>query len=157
MAMIQEYYQKHPELFGAKTIKAYEMLTSKGVPNPGARDELYAKLQEASQKEDWQQWQKDMAATGYLISYRQGKDDSDVLHPKLAQVVKTLSVGQESQFIIIKEIPYLIRVTDEKSIPAKPLSEVTGTIKKALAPRRVKQAIEKVGKEALAKVEVDYK
>ncbi len=157
MTMIQEYYDKHPQLFGAKTIKEYEMLTSSRVLNPGERDEVFSKLNDASNKDDWQQWQKDQAANGHPMSYRHGKDDDDVLHYKIAQVIKTLSVGQESQFMIVKEIPYLIRVTAEKSIPAKPLSEVTGTIKKALAPQQVKQAIEKIGKQALGEVEVEYK
>ncbi|MBU0681414.1 MAG: peptidyl-prolyl cis-trans isomerase [Proteobacteria bacterium] len=157
MEMVQDYYDGHPELFGAKKIRMYEMITTKRALNANERDELLGKLQDPGKHGKWQDWAKELAAFGYPVTYRQGRDGGEVLHPKLNQVMGSLAPGQSSPLIFVKETPYLIRITSEENIPAQPLAEVTGAIKKALGPKQLKQAVEQVGKEALANAKVEYK
>ncbi|EKD34190.1 MAG: hypothetical protein ACD_75C02431G0003 [uncultured bacterium] len=157
MEAIQEYYDAHPELFGSGNSRLYEVITTGRPLQATERDELLGKLKDPATREKWQSWVEELVQAGYPMVYRQGRDGDEVLHPALHQAIAALSVGQVSQLIFIKEIPYLVRVTGERIIPAKPLSEVTETIRKALAPQQLKQAIEEAGKEALAGAVVKYK
>ncbi len=80
-----------------------------------------------------------------------------MLHPKLLQLVKTVSPGQDAQILNVNDQPLIVRVTNETAVPAKPLSEATSQIQRLLAPVQIKKAIEQAGKEALTKVGVEYK
>jgi hypothetical protein len=157
MESIRQYYDAHPELFSAGKIRQYEMITTGRPLQANERDELLGKLKDPEAHDKWQGWVDELVRTGYPVVYRQGGDGDEVLHPALARAIAALSVGQVSQLIFIQEIPYLVRITDERKIPPKPLSEVTGIIQKSLVAQRLKQAIEQAGKEALAGAAVEYK
>lgn len=156
MESIQQYYDAHPELFGAGKIRQYEMITTGRPLQATERDELLGKLKDPEAHDKWQGWVDELVRTGYPVVYRQGRDGDEVLRPALAREITALSVGQVSPLIYVKEIPYLIRITAERNSPARPLSEVTGTIRKALAAQQMKQAIEQAGKEALANAVIEY-
>lgn len=154
---IQDYYDAHPELFGSKKIKHYEMITTKRPLKGNERDELLSKLRDPEKQPNWLDWSNELGALGYPLTYRQGRDDGKTLHPKLTQALTSLAQGQVSPLILIQETPYLIRITALQEIPARPLSEVTGPIRKKLAPIQVKKTIEEVGKEALDKAVIEYR
>jgi len=157
MEMVQGYYDAHPELFGAGTVREYEMITTLRPLQDNERDELLGKLKDPQDHERWREWANELSREGYPVAYRQGKESGGVLHPVLAQAIASLSAGQVAKLIFVQETPYLVRVTDERKTPARPLSEVTGTIRKALLPQQLKQVIEQVGREVLAKAAVEYK
>jgi hypothetical protein len=156
MEMVQKYYDDHPHLFKAESIRKYEMITSKRALQPAERDELLEKLDNPAQHQKWAEWVEQLSTMGYPVTYRQGSNTGQLLHAKLASALQGMKRGDISPLLFIEDRPYLIRVTEIHVKPAKPLSEVAGTITKALAPRQVKQAIEQVGKTVLSEADVTY-
>lgn len=137
--------------------KNFEILTSKRPLNKGERDEILAEFAEAEIRKDWQKWQQELSKTGYPIVYRQGKEGDRKIHVKLTNLVKSMKVGQRPQFVYLSDIPYLVRIVSEHTVPAKSLAEVSGKIRKILAPRQVRKTVEQISKDALKKVRVEYK
>lgn len=157
MAMVQQYYDDHPELFGGGPVKLYEMITTRRPLQAHERDELLGRLNDSADRDVWQDWVKELAAAGFPVTYSRGEENDVTLHPVLSRTIGPLAVGEVSQLIFVQETPCLVRVTGERTSPARPLSEVTGEIRKALAPLQMKQAIERVGKEAIANSVIEYK
>lgn len=156
MEMVRDYYDLHPEQFGAKQVLQYEMLSSKRPLGQQERDELLVLLAHPDKQKNWQKWSGDIGAKGYPVVYSSGNSNAP-LHQKLVQVMKGLQKGQTSSVIMIDKTPYIIRVTDSQTTEPRPISEVAETIRKALVPQRLKEAIVAAGKDVLANSKVEYK
>ncbi len=154
--MIKEYYDKHPERFGGKTIRTYEMISTKQMVRSQERDELIELLKKPAEKKDWSKWANDLQKKGYPVTYRQGQMNKNVLHSKLFQLMSSLKKGETSQLSFIKGLAYLVRMADEKLVEPRPLKEVSAQLRKSLAPIQFKKAIKQASEQVLEKVEVIY-
>jgi hypothetical protein len=153
---VEQYYAAHPERFGGEVIKKYEMITCKRPLGPAEKDELLQILEDSEKHNDWRQWAADLAAQGYPVAYRQGRDDEKLLHIKLTKLFASLTKKTKPQLLFIREIPYLVRLQDVEKRPLQPLEQVAPRIRKILAQQRIKKTVDKVSKEVLAKVAVKY-
>jgi hypothetical protein len=154
--MVRKYYQAHPERFGARTIRTYEMLAGRKKLNAKERDALMQVLKSAAENKDWQQWAKNLQDQGYPIDYRRGRAAEKVLHPRLQQLMQPLKKGQASQLTFIEGTAYTVRILEEKQIGPRPLNQVSAEIRKALVPVQLKKSVKLASRQVLAKSEVVY-
>ena len=154
--MVREYYQAHPERFGAKIIRTYEMLAGRRKLNASERDALLQVLQTAAEKKDWQQWVKNLQDQDYPIEYRRGRVAEKLLHPRLHQLMQSLIKGEASQLTFIEGTAYIVRIVAEKHMAPRPLNEVSAEIRKALVPVQLKKAVKLASQQVLETAEVVY-
>ncbi len=154
--MVREYYQAHPERFGARTIRTYEMLAGRRKLKAEERDALLRVLNPAADKKDWQQWVQKLQGQGYPIEYRRGRVAEKILHPRLRQLMRPLKKGEASQLTFIEGTAYTVRIVDEKQIAPRPLNEVSAEIRKALVPVQLKKAVKLASRQVLKTADVVY-
>ena len=154
--MVREYYEAHPERFGAKTIRTYEMLAGRRKLNVRERDALLQVLQTAAEKKDWQQWVKNLQDQDYPIEYRRGRVAEKLLHPRLHQLMQSLRKGEASQLTFIEGTAYTVRIVDEKQIAPRPLNEVSAEIRKALVPVQLKKSVKQASQQVMQTADVVY-
>jgi len=154
--MVRDYYEAHPEHFGARTIRSYEMLAGKRRLTTPERDDLIYALQGAAEKNDWQPWVQTLQRQGYPIGYRQGQVDEKLLHPQLRELMSSIQKGETSRLIFVDGRAYIVRIVDEKQIAPRPLNDVSGEIRKALVPVQLKKAVKQASDQVLQTTEVIY-
>jgi hypothetical protein len=67
-----------------------------------------------------------------------------------------MDAHQTSALHFIKGDAYMLRVTEKKQIPPRPLREVRAQIREILRPLLFKQAIQKVSRQVLEQSEIKY-
>jgi len=154
--MVRKYYQAHPERFGARTIRTYEMLAGKRKTRTAERDALIRALSPAAEKKDWQQWVAELQGKGYPIEYRRGRVAEKILHPRLHQLMQPLKKGETSQLTFVDGTAYTVRIMDDKHMAARPLNEVSAEIRKALVPVQLKKAVKLASEQVLESADVVY-
>lgn len=155
--MVNTYYQAHPEKFGAESLRTYEMITTSRNPKPDERDTLIAILVHPETKKDWKKWVQEIERKGFPVLYNDGRVVEKLLHPKLNTLMNGLKVGESSSMSFIDGRPYLVRITNEESIPPRPLAEVSSQIRKSLGPVQLKKAVKQISDDVLKTVDVEYK
>ena len=155
--MVREYYEAHPERFGGRQIRKYEMITGGPKLRSGDRDNLITALSKANENSDWQHWVNELKEKGYPVSFRRGLVTDKVLHPRLEKLMKDLKTGEYSNLIFIKGAPYVVRIVEDKQLPPPPLDKVSDEIRRALVPVQLKKAVKQASEQVLAKSEVVYK
>ncbi len=154
--MIAAYYQKHPERFGARTVRHYELIQSSQPLNAGERDKLMALLKDPGSQKDWRGWVAKLSRKGYPLTYRAGQTSAELLHPQLYQIVQAMKKSDPPQFGFIKDVAYVIRINKETRLPPRPLDEVSVQIRKALAPVQLRAAIKQASAQVLKAAKVEY-
>jgi hypothetical protein len=154
--MVREYYQAHPERFGARTIRTYEMLAGRRKLTAAERDALIQVLKSAAENKDWQQWVAKLQDQGYPIEYRRGRVAEKILHPRLYQLMQPLKKGQASRLTFIEGTAYTVRILEEKQIAPRPLNEVSAEIRKALVPVQLKKSVKLASRQVLKTADVVY-
>jgi len=154
--MVREYYESHPERFGARTIRTYEMLSGRRKMNAKERDTLIQVLKSNADQKDWQQWAGELQGQGYPIEYRRGRVAEKILHPRLNQLMRPLKKGETSQLTFIEGTAYAVRIVDEKQLAARPLNEVGAEIRKALVPVQLKKSVKLASQQVLQSADVVY-
>ena len=154
--MVREYYESHPERFGGKTIRTYEMIASKRTLKREERDALINVVSKPGEKKDWKKWVKTLQKQGYPVAYRKGQVSEKLLQAQLRELMRPLKKGETSQLSFVKGIAYVVRIVDEKQIASRPLSEVSAQIRKSLVPVELKNAVKTASDQVLGKAEVVY-
>ena len=154
--MVREYYESHPERFGAKTIRTYDMIAGTRPLKSEERDALIRVLNEAPQRKDWKIWTETLQGKGYPVAYQHGQVAERLLHPLLRQLMKSLKEGETSRISFIEGKSYVVRIVDEKKIAPRPLQEVSAEIRKALVPVQLKNGVKKASAQVLATAEIVY-
>ncbi len=154
--MVMEYYESHPERFGAKTIRTYEVIFTGKDFDTGKREKLMTVLNTHGTKKDWKTWTEELKRKGFSIFFRKGQVDEKALHPDLKNLIRPLKKGETSRLSFIKGSAYLVRITDERMIPPRPLQEVRSRIRKSLAPIQLKKAVKQASTDILKEVDVVY-
>jgi hypothetical protein len=154
-AMVEKYYKDHPERFGGSRAKAYQLLGSKREVVGAERIEVMKELQAASGSNDWKAAAEALEKKGLPVVFATGDVSSQLLHDKLRELLVSLPVGKASQLVFIQDRAYVARVTGERDIPPKPLSEVRKEIERALEPVQLRDAVKKVSDDLMAKAKVE--
>ncbi len=154
--MVEAYYQEHPDRFGAKKVRSYELVGSERELNGKERDSLLTALRDPGAKADWQAWADALKQQNEPIVFSQGRGNDGALHPKLRQAIESLPVGQASSLLFIQNRAYVVRVKSVDEEPPRPLAEVSGDIQEMLAPQQIKKALKTVSQQVLSKASVEY-
>lgn len=154
--MVVAYYNRHPERFGASSIRIFEMISSQTAVDTALRDRLIRELEQAGTKENWQQWVKDLQQQGFALRYRKGQVTEKALDPRLRQLIAPLNKGESSNLSFIKGKLYMVRILDDRQIAPRPLADVSAEIRKALVPVQLKKAVKQASAQVLEKANVVY-
>ena len=153
---IQAYYDAHPERFGARTLRRYEMLLTTRELSDDERTRVLEALREPGSRTDWPSFAAELAARGLPIAHHEGDAEDALLHARLRQLLGTLSTGRASSLTFVEGRAFVLRVTGETERAARPLSEVREDIRRALGPRSVRDSIRAVREDVLEGVRVVY-
>jgi len=154
--MVAQYYQRHPEEFGGGVEKRFEIITTSGVLTEQARDPLIRQLSDPKlATADWRARVESWRATGTPVEFRVGQARAELLEQPLRGLVESTPAGKVAPLSSSDGL-MLVRVTEEKRLPARPLAEVSGEIREKLAPLQLKQAVKQLGATALGSVKVEY-
>ena len=154
--MVADYYSRHPEEFGGGVEKSFEIIASTAELNERLRSELITLLSGAEvQKGDWQALVASWRAAGRPLEYRQNKLRPEMLDQPLRSLVEGTAAGSLAPLYTNGQL-MLVRVTAEQKLPAKPLAEVSGTIREKLAPQALKKAVKELSAQAMEQVKVQY-
>jgi EpsD family peptidyl-prolyl cis-trans isomerase len=155
--MVADYYQRHPQQFGAKTVKQYEVISSQGALPDARRDKLLAALKDADKHNDWAAWSEKLRQKGLAVDYKSGNADPAILSADLRSQLDALKAGQPASLNFAGGVVSLARVIAEKKIPPRPLNEVSVRIRKTLLPVQLKKAVKQASDKVLATANVEYK
>lgn len=152
-ADVQRYYDTHLEDFGAKTVKRLELLRvgyGGGAQGVAVTDAVQW-LNEAGES-DWSGWLN--AHEGMPVE-RLRVTANDQLPARLRAAIAPLAVGQVSGVIVEGDAAYRMKVLAVDDIPPKPLSEVSGDIRRRLAAAQLKRAISALSDDVLANSHIE--
>lgn len=154
--MVEDYYRQHPEQFGAKTVKQYEVISCPAALTDARRDALLAALQNADSHKDWADWSENLKKKGLAVVYKSGNADPAILSADLRGQLEALKAGQPASLSFSGGLVSLARVTGERKIAPRPLNEVSARIRKTLLPVKLKKAVKQASDQVLATAKVQY-
>lgn len=152
--MVQEYYENNPDEFGGETLRDFELLKAPANMDDGRRDQLLQAVPNIRSAPNWSE-KKDSWSDRFGLQFQQGRSKAGLLDKKLTSVLDQLQGGETSDVFYINDALHLVRVTNVTQTPPKPLAEVSGDIRRKLAPLMLREAVKKASQEAMAKVEVN--
>ncbi len=153
---VADYYNRHQDEFGGGVEKSFEIIASDQELEPAQRTELITLLSGPQvQGKDWQKLVADWRQAGKPLQYRQSRLKVELLEQPLRSLVEPTAAGSVAPLYVDGQL-MLVRVTAEQQLPAKPLAEVSGTIREKLAPQALKQVVKNLSSEALKAVQVQY-
>lgn len=151
--MVEEYYNNNPEKFGGGVVKQYEQLIVASQLSDAQRDELIKKVDTIKSEPDWKSYAD--SNTGFSLIYKSVTATPGLLPGEMENILRSLSPGETSNLFFVNGNPAIIRVTSEQKLPAKPLTEVSAEIRKALSPIQLRKAAQEVTKKALETAKVE--
>lgn len=143
---VQTYYQAHLEDFGAATVKQLEMLRIEYVNAGLSAADAATLLGQAPDQQSWDSWADSRAGSGVQSLTIAANDQLPV---RLRAAVSPLDINQVSGVIVDGDIAYRVRVSRIDDIPAKPLAEVSGEIRRRLAASQLKDSISTISDDVL--------
>lgn len=150
--MVEDYYAKNKALFGQKQVAKYEMLVSAKSDLSNAENESIIGLQDQLlASKAWKQ----QAKSNQLLDYRAGVANANTLDEGLLKQISLMSVDQVKGPVLSNGRVYFIRITQMIEIPARPLVEVSSSIRKTLSVMQLRKAVKAASEEVLAKVKVE--
>lgn len=155
--MVEDYYRKHPEQFGAKTVKQYEAIASSSALSDADRDKLLAALKGADKQKNWSAWSEKLKQKGLAVTYTAGNADPAILTADLRGQLETLKAGDPANLSFAEGRVRLVRVTAQKKIAPRPLNQVSAQIRKMLLPVQLKKAVKQAADQVLSTAKVQYK
>jgi len=151
--MVMDYYKRHPEEFGAKQQRSFELLKTTRKPSTEKRDALISQISSIKADRNWQQLAKD---SDLELVYQQGSALSGLLDKSLEDSLTKLDQGESSEIIFIKGLPHIVRLNKITELPAKPLSSVSASIRKKLAANQLKKAVKIASENAVKLADVEF-
>lgn len=154
--MVKDYYEKNPELFGAKNIKQFELITTRKKVLGAQREQVLAVLNKARKSTNWKSFAKNTNKGKGVLEYRTGKTSEKLLNTQLQSVMINMKTKDISRPVFIEGKPYIVRISKEKQVKARPLTEVSTKIRRMLAPQQLKNAIKIVSEKLMKDAKVEY-
>jgi len=154
--MVSSYYQANLEKFGAKTVKTFEVIKGNVKLKGPARKKMLAAIAEAAKSNDWKAYAGELKRRGLAIEHATGTVVKGTLKSSIDKVIHTLTPQQTSGMHFINGLPVIARVISEQYVQPKPLSAVSATIRKSLAPLQMRKAIKLASHKLLEATHVEY-
>jgi hypothetical protein len=151
--MVEKYYRENAREFGAETLRDFELLKAPANLQDSQRDQLLSEVENIRAATNWSSAAKSWGEK-WGLQYQQARSKAGLLDKTLEQRLSVLSKNETSEVFYIDGSLHLVRVTNLTQTPPKALAEVSGEIRKRLAPLMLREAVKKVSEEARAKVEV---
>lgn len=152
-ADIQSYYEAHPEAFGAKSARTFELLRLKAGVSDAEREAAFQRLAVADKQSDWAAYAHSQAR---WLEHLRGRTDSPQLAPQLARLASALDEGELSRVVVIDGRGLRMRVTGTQQLPPRALEEVREDIRRILAAQRMREAVKTLSAQVLAQTSVEY-
>ncbi|PMG39255.1 peptidylprolyl isomerase [Shewanella sp. 10N.286.52.B9] len=140
--MILDYYNNNPKLFGAKQIRRFEMVRADVSHSPKLQQELSILIQGLTPHSNWKLTIDEARQNGQPVFLVSGNSAEKGLIDDYQQVIQKLEQGEISPLHSINGILVRFRITELVNIAAKPIAEVTPSIRKSLAPIQLKKSIQ---------------
>ena len=153
--MVEQYYQKHPEKFGAVRSIEYELLRGPNNLDGKAREQAMVVLQAAAEDSRWQARAEQARKSGLVFEFAKQKAAVTVLPASLSSLITQTPAGKVSDIFWIENRPLRVRVISESWSAPKPLADVSADIRKMLAPLQLKEAVKAASEAVLKDVDVE--
>lgn len=153
---ILAFYNKHPEKFGGKIIKNFELIKSTRELKVAERDAMVEKLKKPFPESNWTKWAQELKNRGCPIEYGKGDISSILLNPRLRDIMESLNPGDASNVIFIKGVLYLVKIEKERVVHPRPFLEVKDQIRKMLSPVMLKKELKKISGQVKQNTEIKY-
>ncbi|KAF0810010.1 hypothetical protein A167_01311 [Alcanivorax sp. S71-1-4] len=153
---VNEYYQRHPELFGGGTRYRYEQLSVATGQDTALRDKAVRWLGQTVGQNDWQALANTGRAEGLPVNFRQGTAAESLGSETLRARLKAMQPGEVSAVSLEAGEASLLKLVVVEMVPPRPLSEVSDDIRLRLAPMQLRQGIREVMDQATAQADIQY-
>jgi PPIC-type PPIASE domain len=153
--MARSYYQEHPERFGAKIQRSYELLGSSRAMAPAERDKLLNGLKGVENQVDWEAVVAKLKRSNLPVTLTLTNSSDTLLDQNLRELLRQLKPGQASPVTFVQGRVYVARVKGEDRQPPRPFEEVSAEIERLLAPSQLSQALESISKQVLSDTKVE--
>ena len=151
---VNQFYQNNLAQFGYKKLRSVELLTispPKGNHAQVKAMQLLSETKELSQLSNTIQMLRDQGIALTVKTFELNVSDSgssnDALKSLPTQLIakaEGMDVKDMSSVIVINGQWNVLTVLEEKEIPAKPLVEVSGSIRKQLAPMKFRESVKEL-------------
>lgn len=163
--MVEDYYSQNPEKFGGGIIRYFEFVKASKKPTEPERALIMANVEAFSAEAEWksvvdtlnQDFKKEGSAQPLELRYQSSRANAGLLGSEIENILSRLKVGEHSGLMFIKGIPHMFRVFKEEELIPKPLHEVSGDIRKLLAPLQLRKAVKQETESVTANAKVTYK
>jgi len=155
-SMVEDYYNRHPELFGGSERWHYESLGIAIRGDESHRDRALSFLGNASEKEDWKELASEARNDQLQVIYQRSEVAQGLGKPALQARLKSLQPGKTSALSIEDGNANVVRLLRHEMLPPKPLHEVSDEIRMRLAPVKLRKAIRKVMEETIQDADIQY-
>ncbi|QGX39808.1 peptidylprolyl isomerase [Permianibacter aggregans] len=154
--MVEAYYQKYPERFGATRTVEYQLIRLRSGADGEKRNTLVSALQKAATPAEWSALTSNARKANSPFEYIQQKSVPNLLQAPLSSIVANTAKGSISEVYWVEGLPLRVRVIDEQWSAAKPLADVSAEIRKTLAPSQVKKAVKQATDDILKESKIEY-
>lgn len=154
--MVNAYYHKHPEKFGASQDIQYELLSTVDRLSETDRDKLLANYPTMDKSGGLQSIQARIAATGLILNYQKAHLKPGKLSDKIEATLASLQPGEASSLFMQQGRPYIIKLLTREKTPPQALAVVSNDIRKQLVPMALKVAIRAQTEQLKENAEIAY-
>ena len=126
---IRTYYENNLEKFGKRTIKKIQAMTTRNELPEELRESYLSHLAETMKTGDLEKISKAMKVKGYEVHVQSAELNMSLLDERLYQFINAQKLDMLSELTFINGRPYLVRVISQKVVAAKPLSQVSASIR----------------------------
>lgn len=154
--MVQEYYEANPERFGGTIVREYEMISVDEKLEGEQRAKMLKNLDQAKNEKDWKGFAAKLKKQHKAVNYSQGNLNQALHIKKVNDVLITLKLNQVSNPFFVDGKLYITRITKETKVAPRPLNQVSGEIRKALAPIQLKKAVKTLADSLMKTANVEY-
>lgn len=151
---LRAYYDAHPEKYGSKPQRSFELAFVELGSDPTSRGSLLQELSKVRDAADWREGVAEAQGRGLPLGFRRGDVELASLPPRLRDSAVELEAGEETNLIMLGSRAYVLRVTSVGRRAGKSFREVRGRIAQILRPRATRDAILSIQKQVLDQVKV---
>lgn len=155
-AAVQAWYDAHQAVFGGGAERRYELVSADKTLTDDAREKVLEALKDLSTQPDWPAGASRWKQKGLPVAYSRGSSVNGLLHPRIAEFIQSEPVNGPGKVLLVETRPYLLRVIAEIPKPARPLAEVRQQIIAAIAAQQLRQSLDRVTPDILAKARIEY-
>lgn len=154
--MVEEYYRKHPELFGGGQRHQFEMLKVAYRNDTALRDRALDALGKAASEKDWARYSAALNSKGLVAIHQRVVADAAFDDKALLARVRALQAGQVSPLSTAQGEVVVLRLNAVETIAPRPLIEARDDIRRRLAPVNLRAAVKQAMETALQDATVVY-